>query len=113
MAKAHWLPLAAVFAVSLVVLFSPGSTVPSGPPNSDKLVHALLFAALAIASRAAGISWRASAAWLLAYAALSEVLQSVLPIHRGGSINDWIADAGGIALGPLSIQAFRRIRRVR
>lgn len=93
------LPLAGVFAVSLLVLFTPGSAVPSGPPNSDKVVHALLFAALAAASRFAGMGWRATAAWVLAYAALSEVLQAVLPINRGGSAGDFTADAAGALLG--------------
>lgn len=98
---ASWalLPLAGVFAISLLVLFTPGSTVPSGPPNSDKLVHALLFAALALASRFAGLGWRATVAWVLAYAALSEVLQAVLPINRGGSLGDFAADAVGMAVG--------------
>ena len=98
---AHWsaLPLVGVFAISLIVLFSPGSTVPSGPPNSDKLVHALLFAALALAARFAGVGWRATAAWVLAYAALSEVLQALLPIQRSGSLWDVVADAAGMALG--------------
>lgn len=93
------LPLTGVFAISLLVLFTPGSAVPSGPPNSDKVVHALLFAALAASSRFAGVGWRATAAWVLAYAALSEVLQAVLPINRGGSAADFAADAAGALLG--------------
>lgn len=106
----RWLPLAGVFALSLIVLFSPGSTVPSGPPNSDKVVHALLFAALAITARAAGIGWRAAAAWILAYAALSEVLQATLPINRGGSLWDWVADAVGLAVGLLAYESITRAR---
>lgn len=109
---AHWsaLPLVGVFAISLIVLFSPGSTVPSGPPNSDKLVHALLFAALAMASSLAGIGWRATTAWVLAYAALSEVLQALLPIQRSGSLWDVVADAAGITLGLAAYAVLSRAR---
>lgn len=109
-ALARRLPLAAVFALSLVMLFSPGSAVPSGPPNSDKLVHALLFAALALAARYAGLGWRACAAALLAYAAVSEVLQAILPIHRGGSVWDFAADAAGVGAGMLVFEAIVRAR---
>lgn len=107
------LPLAVVFAVSLVVLFSPGSTVPSGPPNSDKIVHTLLFAALALASRLASIGWRTTAAWVLAYAALSEVLQALLPIQRSGSLWDVAADAFGAALGLAAWAIGARVIRTR
>ncbi|WP_051461461.1 VanZ family protein [Tomitella biformata] len=105
-------PLSAVFALSLVILFSPGSTVPSGPPNSDKVVHALLFAALAAASRLAGVGWRVTIAWVLAYAALSEVLQATLPIHRSGSWWDLAADAFGMALGLVVCAVITRSRRL-
>ena len=112
-APARWLPLAAVFALSLVMLFSPGSAVPSGPPNSDKLVHALLFAALALAARYAGLGWRSAAAALLAYAAASEVLQAILPIHRGGSLSDFAADAAGVGAGLIAFAAIARARATR
>lgn len=98
-ALARYLPLAVMVPVSLVMLFSPGSAVPSGPPNSDKLVHALIFAALALATAAARIPWRRAAAALVAYAAVSEVLQQVLPIHRSGDVRDVLADTAGIAVG--------------
>ncbi len=104
------LPLAILVPVSLVVLFSPGSTVPSGPPNSDKLVHAALFAALAAAAVCAGAGWRLAGALLLVYAAVSEVLQSVLPIHRHGDPADLIADAAGIGAGLILTCALRRFR---
>ena len=108
---ARWsaLPLMGALAISLIVLFSPGSAVPSGPPNSDKLVHALLFAALALASRFAGVGWRATTAWVLAYAALSEVLQALLPIQRSGSIWDVVADAVGMTLSLAAYAALTRI----
>lgn len=100
-----------MLAISLLVLFSPGSAVPSGPPNSDKLVHFLLFAALALTSRLAGIGMLASIAWVLAYAALSEVLQTLLPIQRSGSLWDVVADAAGMAVGLAVYAVFTRARK--
>lgn len=95
----RFVPLAVTTVIVLVMLFSPGSTVPSGPQNSDKVTHALMFAALAVTSRYArvGVAW--TAAWLLVFAGLSEVLQGALPIQRSCSVWDAAADAVGIALG--------------
>ncbi|WP_308316602.1 VanZ family protein [Tomitella gaofuii] len=108
--RMRFLPLAVLIPVSLVMLFSPGSTVPSGPPNSDKVVHAGLFAALAVAAIIAGAGWRTAAASLLAYAAVSEVLQNVLPIHRNGDLRDLLADAVGVACGIALVFLVRRFR---
>lgn len=109
---ARWAPLAVVFAVSLVVLFSPGSAVPTGPPGSDKVVHAVLFAALAATSLIARIPWWATLVWLAAYAALSEVLQATLPIHRSGDIGDWLADVvGALVATALAAPALWWVRR--
>lgn len=92
-------PFYLVLAVSLVMLFSPGSTVPAGPPYSDKVTHLLIFLVLALAARYA--QWRAG--WILLggvlYAAVTEVLQFVLPIQRSGTVGDWLADVVGVAIG--------------
>ncbi|GAA4476580.1 hypothetical protein GCM10023094_16760 [Rhodococcus olei] len=93
------IPFHVVLVITLVMLFSPGSTVPGGPPGSDKVTHLVMFLALAIAARYAGFR----AVWVLVggavYAAASEVLQAVLPIQRTGSVWDWLADVVGVALG--------------
>lgn len=94
-------PFALVVLVSLWMLFSPGSTVPSGPPYSDKVVHAALFATLAVAGMWARIRPSVLLVGLVAYAAGSEVLQSVLPIHRDGDPADGAVDLVGVALGLL------------
>ncbi|QBJ95383.1 VanZ family protein [Rhodococcus sp. ABRD24] len=101
-------PLVIATVVVLLMLFSPGSTVPSGPENSDKVTHALMFAALAFTSRYAriGVGWTAT--WLLAFAAVSEVLQGALPIQRSGSVWDAAADAVGIAIGLMLARVFAR-----
>jgi VanZ family protein len=85
--------------VSLWMLFSPGSTVPSGPPYSDKVVHFLLFALLVLTAHWGRLPLRRVAIALAAYAAVSEVLQAVLPIHRNGDVSDALVDVAGIALG--------------
>ncbi|MFD4294938.1 VanZ family protein [Rhodococcus sp. NPDC058505] len=104
------IPFYAVLAITVVMLFSPGGAVPSGPPNSDKVTHLLMFLALAVAARYAG--WRAG--WVLLggvlYAAASEVLQAVLPIQRSGSVFDWLADVVGVLLGLGVVFAWRSSR---
>lgn len=106
------LPLLVTLVIALVMLFSPGSTVPSSPDNTDKITHALLFAALAMTSLYARIPAWLTVVWLVVFAGVSEVLQEVLPISRSGSIWDFGADASGIVLG-LSIAALLSRRRAR
>jgi VanZ family protein len=100
-------PFALVVLLSLWMLFSPGSTVPAGPPYSDKVVHALLFAALALTGLRAGLRLPLLLVGLTAYAGASEVLQSVLPIHRDGDVADAAVDLLGVAIGTV---AGRRLR---
>lgn len=95
--------------LSLVVLFTPSSHVPHVDAN-DKLIHAGLFALLALTGLLAG-----AAPWLLlvllvAYAGLSEVLQAVLPINRDGDVHDALADSVGILVATLLVLGVRRIR---
>ncbi|MFP5072897.1 VanZ family protein [Pseudonocardia nantongensis] len=93
------LPFGLAVLLSLVVLFLPASGVPSSPPGTDKVVHLLLFAVLAVTARTAG--WRAAPvlAGLLGYAALSEVLQALLPLGRSGDVLDGLVDVAGALLG--------------
>ncbi|EME19687.1 VanZ family protein [Rhodococcus triatomae] len=104
-------PFLVVSAVTLVMLFSPGSAVPSGPPNSDKVTHLLMFLALAVAARYAGFRFRWVLLGGLLYAAVSEVLQAALPIQRSGSVWDWAADAVGVLLGLGIVAAWQGGRR--
>jgi hypothetical protein len=85
--------------VSLAVLFAPASDVPSAPAGVDKLVHASLFAALALTGRWAGAARAVLAPVLVLYAALSEVVQGL--IGRDAAVGDWIADVVGLLLGLL------------
>ena len=85
--------------VSLVVLFVPSSDVPYSPPGVDKIVHASLFAALALTGRWAGMAQVALASVLVLYAAASEVIQGL--IGRDAAVGDLLADVVGVFLGLL------------
>ncbi|MBM7805430.1 VanZ family protein [Geodermatophilus bullaregiensis] len=91
--------LAVTVLVSLAVLFAPGSDVPSAPPGVDKVVHLTLFLALVLAGRWAGVRPAPLVVLLLAYGAVSEVVQALAPLQRSGSVVDWLADAAGVVLG--------------
>ncbi|KQU61414.1 hypothetical protein ASG84_02640 [Rhodococcus sp. Leaf278] len=93
------IPLAVTFVVALIILFTPASGVPSGFQHSDKIIHFVLFAALAYTSRLAGIGWGRTALWVLVFAVVSEFLQAILPLGRSGSVIDALADAAGVAVG--------------
>ena len=90
---------ATTILVSLVVLFAPGSDVPTAPPGVDKMVHGLLFAALALSGRWAGLPKEPLIWLLLGYGAASEVVQALAPLARSGSVADWLADAVGVLIG--------------
>ena len=89
--------LAGAVAVSLYVLFVP-TTAGAAVPYADKVVHLLLFALLAGTAR-----WRFGpsavvVAAVVAYAALSEVVQAVALPTRSGDLADLVADLAGVAL---------------
>ena len=92
---------AVVVLVSLAVLFAPADDVPSSPPGVDKLVHLLLFAALAVSGRWAGARAGVLGALLVLYAAVSEVVLGLSALERSASVADWVADAIGVLAGLL------------
>ena len=93
---------AVVVLVSLAVLFAPRDDVPSAPPGVDKLVHLLLFAALAGSGRWAGARAGVLGVLLVAYAAVSEVVQGMSALERSASVADWVADVVGVLAGLLA-----------
>lgn len=103
-------PFAAAVLLSLAVLFMPASGVPTAPPGTDKVIHLLLFALLAVTGRLAGLRTPWLLAGLVAYAGLSEVLQAVLPIGRSGGLADALTDIAGAGLG---LAAFAPVARRR
>ena len=88
--------------VSLAVLFAPADDVPMAPPGVDKLVHLLLFAALAASGRWAGVRAGVLAGSLVVYAAVSEVVQGLSALERSASVADWVADVVGVLAGLLA-----------
>jgi hypothetical protein len=101
---------AVVVLISLAVLFAPASDVPAAPPGVDKIVHATLFAALALSGRWAGIGRGGLDAALVVYAAASEVIQGLTPLERSASVFDWLADVVGVLLGLALFAALARRR---
>ena len=102
---------AGVVLVSFAVLFAPGGEVPSTPPGVDKLVHLLVFLALAATGRWAGFRTAVFTGLLVAYAAVSEVVQALTPLERSGSVADWVADVVGLGLGLAAWALGERLRR--
>ena len=90
---------AVAILVSLAVLFAPASDVPYAPVGVDKLVHASLFAALALSGRWASVGRVVLVPALVLYAAGSEVIQGW--IGRDAAVGDWLADVVGVLLGLL------------
>jgi len=103
---------AGVLALSLVMLFSPASGA-SDVAVSDKLIHFLLFTALATTGRLAGAPALQLAIGLVGYAGASELLQAALPIERNGDVRDAVADVLGVAtgLGIVSLASRRSAQR--
>ncbi|MCW2611270.1 MAG: VanZ family protein [Cryptosporangiaceae bacterium] len=99
-----------VLLVSALVLFTPAREVPAGPQGIDKVIHVLLFAALTVSGRAAGVRWGVLLPALVAYAAASEPVQSLPVIGRSTSLADWVADVGGVLLGYAGTVASTRLR---
>ena len=94
----------AVVLLSLVLLFWPRTPDEQSIPDLDKLVHAGLFALLAAATWWRFAAHRAGLAAVLAYAAVSEVIQSTLLTSRDGDLRDLAADASGALLGWLFVK---------
>ncbi len=111
------LPFVGAVLLSMLVLFTPGGQVPAGPWWTDDVVHVAVFALLAGTGRLQPVCWPVLAVGLAGYAALSEVVHAVAPLHRTGSVLDMLADLVGIGLGLLGMSGVhavheRRTRRV-
>lgn len=104
------LPFVIAASLSVVVLFTPESGVPTAPPGTDKVIHTLLFALLAATGLYARISHVLPL--LVVYAGVSEVLQQLItPLHRSGDVLDALVDVLGIGLGWAIAAGIRSRRR--
>ena len=99
--------------VSLAVLFAPAGEVPDAPAGVDTAIHLVLFLALAVTGRWAGVRAGVLGGLLVAYGGVSEVLQAITPLDRSGSLADLLADAIGVALGLSAWALGERARRRR
>ena len=96
---------------SLAALFAPAGDIPATPSGLDKAGHLAIFAVLTSSGRWAGIPVRVLVPALLAYAAVSEVLQGTSALGRTASVADWLADVAGLVAGLLLwARARRRVR---
>jgi VanZ family protein len=79
----------------------------------DETVHLSSFLVFAIAWSIAGTRWRPIALVGLALAAITELVQPLLPWHRTAQLGDAIADALGLGLGLALIAGLRALRHGR
>ena len=106
------LPFVVAALLSVIVLFTPASGVPTAPPGTDKVVHFLLFALLMGTGRFARLPAGPLAATLIGYAAVSEVLQWLItPLNRGGDLLDALVDVAGVGFAALLARSAARKRR--
>jgi len=102
--------LGVAVAVQLIAVYSPYGA--SGPSITgfDKVVHASIFAAPALAALMAGISAPWALGILAVHAPVSELIQHFLLSHRLGDVFDVMANFGGVALGGLVYLVWSRRR---
>lgn len=104
---------AVVLALHLVVLYSPRAPSVGSGVRLDLVVHVVVFAALALTARWAGLGPRVLALALVAEALLSETVQALWLPGRSGDPTDLLADAVGTATGLWGwVAAARRSQRV-
>ena len=77
--------------------------------TTRQVVHAALFAALALTGRTAGIPAVTLLPALVGYAAVSEVLQGLLPIGRSCDVVDGLVDVAGAAIGWAVVALTRKV----
>ncbi|MCE6993873.1 VanZ family protein [Saccharothrix sp. S26] len=98
------LPFVVAASLSVIVLFTPASGVPTAPPGTDKVVHFLLFALLMATGTYARLPSGPLAIVLLGYAAVSEVLQWLITVlNRSGDVLDALVDVAGVAVAYLVV----------
>ena len=108
--RAWRLAFSVAVLVSLIVLYAP-RTAGGGVPHLDKLVHALLFAALAYTGLRSGVRPVVLLLLLIAHAVSSELIQEYWLSERGGDPLDLLADLAGVAGGSAAERASWRRER--
>ncbi len=85
--------------MQLSVLYAPTGPGGDPPAYADKVVHLVVFAAVAWTGRRAGIRSRPLLVALVAHAVVSELLQLTLLPGRSGDLLDVVADIVGAVVG--------------
>ncbi|MEO6143320.1 MAG: VanZ family protein [Dermatophilaceae bacterium] len=94
--------------VQLVALYAPNAAGGPQVKGLDKVVHALIFAAPALAALMLGIRARWALGLLAVHAPISELIQHFALSHREGDVLDVMADLGGILLAGLAYLVWNR-----
>jgi VanZ family protein len=108
----------ALYALASLILsymaLAPEHDVPGSDLVWDKLEHASAWTVLTLLGLLLSTKRRwAIGLFALAFGALIEVLQAVMPFGRDGNVADWIADAVGIAAAYVLWLIAWRLRWVR
>jgi len=100
---------AALFAFVMAALPQPPQ-VPGAP--SDKMLHIVAFACLALLGSAAypRLSSLKLVIGLSAFGGLIELVQLIPSLHRDTELLDWVADTAAVAAIVLAIHVWRRSR---
>ena len=103
------LTIIVTFTLTATMLW-PLQTPPPAPEGSDKLVHLIIFAALAFPlARTGRIGLPPVFIGASAFGGIIELIQP--SFNRSADINDWIADVVGVVLGIGCGLLYRHIRR--
>ena len=100
--------LAVALAVQLVALYAPYAAGGLEVNGLDKVVHATIFAAPALAALMVGVRARWILGLLVAHALLSELIQHWGLPHREGDVFDVVADVAGVLFGGLAYVVWNR-----
>lgn len=92
----------------LVALYAPNAAGAPQVNGLDKVVHALIFAAPALAALMLGIRARWALGLLAVHAPISELIQRFALSHREGDVLDVMADLVGVLLGGLAYLVWNR-----
>ena len=105
------IPLTLAVTLTLTVaMLQPINQPPTGPDGSDKVVHLIAFAALALPlARTGRIGLVPVLIGASVFGGLIELLQP--SFGRSADMQDWIADIAGAGLGIALALLYRRLRR--
>ncbi len=91
------------------VLYVPHPPAAPPFPYSDKVIHAIVFAAPVFLALLAGLPSRLSVLLLAAHAPVSELIQHFFLVDRSGDVWDVAADLTGVVLGVVAVRGLGRL----